>query len=49
VKIAPGKHTDTYRSVCTNDRESCASMTEQLAALGISGSDSSSAILTTLR
>jgi LacI family transcriptional regulator len=34
VKIAPGKHTDTYRSVCTNDRESCASMTEQLAALG---------------
>jgi LacI family transcriptional regulator len=34
VKIAPGKHTDTYRSVCTNDRESCAAMTEQLAALG---------------
>jgi len=34
VKIAPGKHTDTYRSVCTNDRQSCASMTEQLAALG---------------
>jgi len=34
VRIAPGKHTDTYRSVCTNDRESCASMTEQLAALG---------------
>ena len=34
VKIAPGRHTDTFRSVCTNDRESCASMTEQLAALG---------------
>lgn len=34
VRIAPGEHTDTYRSVCTNDRESCASMTEQLAALG---------------
>ena len=34
VKIAPGKHTDTHRSVCTNDRESCASMTEQLATLG---------------
>jgi LacI family transcriptional regulator len=34
VRIAPGKHTDTYRSVCTNDQESCASMTEQLAALG---------------
>ena len=34
VRIAPGKHTDTYRSVCTNDRESCASMTEQLATLG---------------
>jgi LacI family transcriptional regulator len=34
VRIAPGKHTDTYRSVCTNDMESCASMTEQLAALG---------------
>jgi LacI family transcriptional regulator len=34
VRIAPGKHTDTYRSVCTNDRESCASMTEQLASLG---------------
>ena len=34
VKIAPGKHTDTFRSVCANDRESCASMTEQLAALG---------------
>jgi LacI family transcriptional regulator len=34
VKIAPGKHDDTYRSVCTNDRLSCAGMTEQLAALG---------------
>jgi len=34
VRIAPGEHTDTYRSVCTNDREICASMTEQLAALG---------------
>src|SRR6202023_4413369 len=34
VRIAPGEHTDTYRSVCTNDLESCASMTEQLAALG---------------
>src|SRR5262249_53072293 len=34
VKISPAKHTDTYRSVCTNARESCASMTEQLAALG---------------
>jgi LacI family transcriptional regulator len=34
VKIAPGEHTDTWRSVCTNDRESCAGMTEQLAALG---------------
>ena len=34
VRIAPGKHADTYRSVFTNDRESCASMTEQLASLG---------------
>jgi LacI family transcriptional regulator len=34
VKIAPGKHTDNYRSVCTDDRESCARMTEQLAAMG---------------
>ena len=34
VRIAPGKHTDTYRTVCTDDRESCASMTEQLASLG---------------
>jgi LacI family transcriptional regulator len=34
VKIAPGKHTDTYRSICTNDQESSASMTEQLAQMG---------------
>jgi LacI family transcriptional regulator len=34
VRIAPGKHSDTYRSVCTNDRQTCASMTEQLASLG---------------
>jgi LacI family transcriptional regulator len=34
VRIAPGKHTDNYRSVCTNDRESCKNMTEQLASLG---------------
>ena len=34
VRIAPGKHGDNHRSVCTNDRESCAAMTEQLAALG---------------
>ena len=34
VRIAPGKHTDTYRSVSTDDRESCAAMTEQLAGLG---------------
>jgi LacI family transcriptional regulator len=34
VRIAPGKHTDPQRSVCTNDRESCAAMTEQLAGLG---------------
>jgi LacI family transcriptional regulator len=34
VRIAPGEHTDTYRSVSTNDRESCASMTEQLVSLG---------------
>src|ERR1700722_12603993 len=34
VRIAPGKHADTFRSVFTNDRESCASMTEQLASLG---------------
>jgi LacI family transcriptional regulator len=34
VRIAPGKHTDTHPTVCTNDRESCAAMTEQLAGLG---------------
>ncbi len=34
VRVAPGTHHDSYRSVCTNDRESCASMTEQLASLG---------------
>jgi LacI family transcriptional regulator len=34
VKIAPGKHKDTHRSVCTNDRESCASMTEELVGMG---------------
>ena len=34
VRIAPGTDHDSYRSVCTNDRESCASMTEQLASLG---------------
>ena len=34
VRIAPGKHADIGRSVFTNDRESCASMTEQLASLG---------------
>jgi LacI family transcriptional regulator len=34
VKIAPGKHTDNYRSVCTNDQESSARMTEQLAQMG---------------
>jgi len=34
VRISPAKHSDEYRSVYTNDRESCASMTEQLAAMG---------------
>jgi LacI family transcriptional regulator len=34
VRIAPGEHADSARSVCTNDREICAAMTEQLAALG---------------
>jgi len=34
VRIAPGEHSDAARSVCTNDREVCAAMTEQLAALG---------------
>ena len=34
VRIAPAEHRDFHRSVYTNDRESCAKMTEQLAALG---------------
>jgi LacI family transcriptional regulator len=34
VRIAPAEHTDAQRSVYTNDRESCAQMTEQLVALG---------------
>ena len=34
VRIAPAEHADNRRSVYTNDRESCAKMTEQLAALG---------------
>jgi LacI family transcriptional regulator len=34
VRIAPAEHADDRRSVYTNDRESCAKMTEQLAALG---------------
>jgi LacI family transcriptional regulator len=34
VRIAPAEHRDFHRSVYTNDRESCARMTEQLAALG---------------
>jgi LacI family transcriptional regulator len=34
VRIAPAEHTDPKRSVHTNDRESCAQMTEQLVALG---------------
>ena len=34
MRIAPAEHADDQRSVYTNDRESCASMTEQLAALG---------------
>ena len=34
MRIAPAEHADDRRSVYTNDRESCAQMTEQLAALG---------------
>lgn len=34
VRIAPAEHTDNRRSVYTNDRESCAHMTEQLVTLG---------------
>jgi LacI family transcriptional regulator len=34
VRIAPAKHSDAQRVVYTNDREICARMTEELAALG---------------
>jgi LacI family transcriptional regulator len=34
VRVAPGDHSDIPRSVFTNDRESCAEMTEYLASLG---------------
>jgi LacI family transcriptional regulator len=34
VRIAPGRRVDDAFSVYTDDRESCASMTEQLATLG---------------
>lgn len=34
VRIAPGSHSDDARSVYTNDRESCASVVEQLVTLG---------------
>jgi LacI family transcriptional regulator len=34
VRISPAKHSDEHRSVYTNDRESCAAMTEQLATMG---------------
>lgn len=34
VRIAPGGQSDSANSVRTNDRESCAVMTEQLVALG---------------
>ena len=34
VRIAPAEHADDRRSVYTDDRESCARMTEQLAGLG---------------
>jgi LacI family transcriptional regulator len=34
VRIAPAEHADDRRSVYTNDRESCAKMTQQLSALG---------------
>jgi LacI family transcriptional regulator len=34
VRIAPAEHADDRRSVYTNDRESCAKMTQQLNALG---------------
>lgn len=34
VRIAPAEHTNDLHCVFTNDRESCAKMTEQLASLG---------------
>jgi LacI family transcriptional regulator len=34
VRVAPGDHEELARSVYTNDRESCAAMTEYLASLG---------------
>lgn len=34
VRIAPAERSDVQRSVFTNDRESCARMTEQLVAMG---------------
>jgi LacI family transcriptional regulator len=34
VRIAPAERSDVSRSVFTNDRETCARMTEQLVALG---------------
>lgn len=34
VRIAPAERSDVRRSVFTNDRESCARMTEQLVAMG---------------
>src|SRR5690606_5829327 len=34
VRIAPAERSDARRSVFTNDRESCARMTEQLVAMG---------------
>jgi LacI family transcriptional regulator len=34
VRIAPAEHNDAQRSVFTNDRQSCAHMTEQLVTLG---------------
>ena len=50
VRIAPAEHADDRRSVYTNDRESCAKMTEQLArARARRASASSSAIRITLR
>lgn len=34
VRVAPAGQSDVRRVVCTNDRQSCARMTEELAALG---------------